>query len=209
MNKTIFLTVLTMLLFGVPCMDAKITTPSRSLRAQEDIAKNELAIVLFYQFTKGDRHNRQLREQVESLKKDFRAASRSFSEVAFIVIDVDKDELDYVANRYGISKFPTFVLFKNGAPLKENGRMVARTGFLNYSSILDLVQNNFDKDIQRILDRKEDLARDRARRRQIAALNSAYWGYPYWGYGYGYGYPYGGWGWGGYYRPGFGIGFGW
>ena len=81
------------------------------------------AVVLFYQSIKGDReHERMIRHYKNDLKAVGDLGLYQNAGVKFIALDIARDHLDEVAQRFKITKFPTLILFKGGAPLKNRNR---------------------------------------------------------------------------------------
>lgn len=116
----------------------------------------------------------------------------------------------------------TLILFKDGKPLKEGGKIVKRTGILTEGEIRNFIEHYFGEYIDRIIKEKRDAYTERERVRVVTQPTTVrrvyrypttsyyssdyypgYYSRPYWG-GY-YGRPWGGGYWGG---PGVGIGFG-
>lgn len=180
------------------------TIKSRTDFASE-IRKFPRALVIFYE-TKFD-----TKEERRAYEKSFKNARRAFdsvgkmnrykdSSVAFLRVDLDKNELVTVAKQYGVDTLPTYMLFIDGRPLKtQQGAVVQRTGFLEKDDIINLIERHYGRDINSIL---KELSRLRQREREERA-QSGWSPYFYWGYGggYPYGYPYY------YYQPGPSFGF--
>jgi thioredoxin-like negative regulator of GroEL len=205
MNKSVMLLGVVGLCAALGTITYEKTVKSRTDFTQE-IQKFSHAVVIFYE-TKFDS-----KEERKEYEKSFKNARRAFDSVskmsrykdasiAFLRVDLDKEELARVAERYGINELPTYMLFLDGRPLTtQQGVTVKRTGFLEKDEVKDLIERHYGKDINSIL---KELSRLRQRERE-ERVQSGWSPYFYWGYGggYPYGNPY-------YYAPGYGsAGFG-
>jgi len=193
---------------------AKVARVRSSSSFNKALDRAPFNIVMMYELDKGMRKkNRKIYDQMVRMEKLFKDASENpylkTGNVQFIAANVAQENLEAEVNEFQVTEFPTFILFKDDKPL-QGARL---TGFLGAQEIQEFIHNHFDKDIQRIIKRKKELAELREAQRQA---NQPAIGF-YAGYGPGYYGPYyGGWGWGGYpyyegyggYGPGFGISFG-
>jgi len=192
------------------CVGLGSITYEKTVKSRVDFAteikKFSRAIVIFYE-TKFD-----TKEDRKKYTKKFKDARRAFdsaskmprykdASIAFLRVDLDKEELASLAQRYGVDALPTYMLFLDGRPLTtQQGVAVQRRGFLEKNDIIKLIERHYGKDINSIL---KELARLKQRERE-ERVQSGWSPYFYWGYGggYPYGYPY-------YYALGYGsAGFG-
>lgn len=109
--------------------------------------------------------------------------------INFLLVNLHKDNLGALKNRYNLSDSDNFLLFYKGKVVKNNLQ-----GTIARADLDQLIENTWHEKINGILaqkaeDLKQRLAEDRAR--------NAYWGPgPYWGYPYSWGC-----GWNGCYAP--------
>lgn len=189
------LTVFPLNYFNFLCGEYKnIKSEKRFLRSIRN-PKYNLAVALFYDTTQ------------KSIKDMFRETSRVFryddADLIFLAVNIGKKRSDVLADRYGVGRVPTFILFKDGLPYKNPAaKTEARiTAFLERPQLETFIDNNFNKFIAQ--NRKRNAEIRKIKIQENLARPRVYWGwgwgYPYGGWGYpGWGYPY----WGGYWRGG-------
>jgi hypothetical protein len=182
-------------------------------RFDKIVDATSLAVVYLYELKpgteEGDRYT-----TIDDNHTVLRLLSRNYrysrARVEFISANLQRDDLDQLKKRYGITKPDTLLLLRNGKQYK-NARL---TGTFKREEVRKLIDDNFGDFIDDKLAEREE-ARRRYEAQQPRREKTTYVTYaPYWGpaYGYpGYAYPYYGYyrGGFGYYRPGgFGFGFG-
>lgn len=183
MKKQLLLYALGLTMFGG--LSAKMYKPSDRDRMFDTIDRKELAIVMFYR--EADRQDREASNAVRRLRENFRRASSSESDVAFILMDVDKDDIKQI-NGFPIMP-PVMVLFKDGKLVRDKNQIATLSGQASSAQISRFVRDHFKEEIR-------DIRRERTERRAaswyVGPYYNWYWGYPYY-------YPY-------YYRPYYGYG---
>lgn len=185
------------------------------------LGRRELAVVLFYYSDAGA--DETMGNDIERMEDEFQSASRRvYRDVAFIRVNLSKEELEGLADDYKVARTPAILLFKNGAPVTKrvettgffgmkstSQQRAILEGFVTSSEILQFVRTHFGDEISEIKEEKREEAAERRRTRRRTVVWPGWWGgYPYYGYGWrgGYGYPYNH---RYYYRPGFHWGVYW
>lgn len=171
---------------------------------QRDIGKRQFSVAMIYDEGESVKQDAALRSKVDRLENMFRSTSeqRDFRDagVLFAKVDINKRDLDIVAQEYHVSKLPTFFLFRHGSLVKDKTtkQPVKLVGFVSRAQLLEFITKYLGEEI-------EDYAKERRRAREY---NRLYWWGGYGGYG-GYPYGYGGYGWpyNNYYYP-YGHGYG-
>jgi hypothetical protein len=174
-------------------LGARERSVSSEKRFYSFIRKNELAVVLFYRKDKEIKQDDVLYNQVVSLERMFSSTSRTPSyreaEIQFLTINVTKEKLIDLAQDFGVTSIPSFILFKDGVPVRKNGTIVRLDGFIDRERLINFIDSHFET-------RVKDIIKEKAEARKRAAEERRYWYYsrPYWDWGWGWGYPYY-WGW--------------
>ena len=191
---------------------ASLSAKDRRARSADSfytlLSKAPYSIAMFYDKSKDNMRNEEIREQIKAIETMFRSLSKdpNYKEanLQFVRVDVARRNLDSVAQQYAITKFPTFMTFLGREPIA--GQRVQ--GYAYRTRIQSLIDRSLKREMQQTLkekeaQRKRELERARIRAYQRASwwpyYSGPYWyggGYPYWRYGYGYR------------RPGFGFYFG-
>jgi hypothetical protein len=173
-------------------LEAKYSKAGSEKSFNRVLDKNELVAAMFYRSS----DDIDVRQQV----KDFKSAGKEERNVAFVSIDLDKNDLADIGDLYQVRKTPYFMLFRNGVAYKS----AVLTGEQSLVAIGQFVRTNFNRYLQRIRRRK----RERAEENRPSVSFGVGYGSPYYGGYYGgpyyggyYGYPY-------YSRPGFSFGVG-
>lgn len=135
-------------------------------------------------------------------KKDLR------NDVSFLIIDINKENLKSLADRYKIAcekNVPQFLLFKHGKITRNpSGKAALLVGFIAKSDLLKFIDNYFGKKLDKVLAKKAEKD-EQVRQKQLARYQidpkSHYpyggyspfnpWGDPYIYTGYAEFYPYG------------------
>lgn len=188
---------------------ARVQSGSSERELDNKIIKNNFVVVMFYRKGKEEKSDKELRSKLERLDStyDSLSAKTKYKDagVAFVRMNIVKEELEEVARIYGVRELPAFIVFENGKQAVDNeGKPAILKGFATRADLTNFIETYIGEEIDAYLRDKEQ---ERARRREEDAYYRAtyapyyyypyYYGYPYYGYGY---YPY-------YHRPGFGFGF--
>lgn len=227
-QKITCLLIIAVFLSSTVIVSAKYRTVESAGRFYEYIepqVKDQLTLtaVLFYDSSEGEKVKsvdgdkkaaQQFRSKIKKLiskqRDTFKQASKGFSEIDFLSVDLKSNKTQPLAKAYAIAYSPEVRLFRRGKPFKHNNSMVALKGDFaqNMSiaepSIAKFVDKYFSDDVQKILtakakaERELQIARASAPRYSNFNLGVGYgWGgYPGWGWGGGWGWG-AGWGWGG------------
>lgn len=195
--KKILIALLTVFMLPVIAKDIRV-------RSKDDFfAKLSSAPYTLAIFYDRDREIMKDKEIVRSIK-DLEIQTKSLSQnpfykgadLQFMRVDLDRKELESVAQQFNITTLPTYLLFVGrelvGKPL---------VGFAYRSQVQKFIdQNLLDNMNSYMKEKQQQRARD-LERAKIRAYNNAYlWGpywNPYWSYGYA---PYWGFGYRPYYR---------
>jgi hypothetical protein len=113
----------------------------------------------------------------------FDSISEERSDLNFASIDVTKENLNTVANKYNVHTFPTIALFNRGKQLKKNGSTVILSDIASADAVHDFINQYFSEDDDKY-DRRE--YNDRYDDRIVVGYRYRpyYYHYPYWGYWY-------------------------
>jgi hypothetical protein len=143
------------------------------------VKRADFATVLLYDKNSPDCAWQQKMMQV---RQQFAQASASqFYKQAgmkFFAIDVSRNDLRNISRNYGINSFPAFLLFGQGAVVRNNNNQpVAKGGYLNAKGIKKFVDNELLADL-------EDVIREKNRR------EAEFWDrYPSAYFSYGFAFP--------------------
>jgi hypothetical protein len=218
-KKIVYMLIVGVCLLGVRVLTAKYRTVESAGKLYEYIEPQvqdqlTLTAVLFYDSSEGEKAQgdrkaaQKFRSNIKKLinkqREAFKQASKGFSEVDFLSVDLKSNKTQPLAKAYAIAYSPEVRLFKRGKPFKRNNSMVALKGdfaqgmTITEPSIAKFVNKYFSDDVQKILVAKAKAAQEL----QIARASAPRYSNFNLGVGYGWGgYP--GWGWGG------GWGWGW
>lgn len=164
-----------------------------------EVKKSKLAIAMLYVENRETRKDKELRNKLKGLHKDFRSAGKQEQEVRFISANLDREALAELKDRYKLSDMsrPIFILFKDGSlqPFKdESGKAAIMAGFPSAQQLSNFISDMFQDYIDEIIRDEIRKARNdedrRARGWYYGPRFYTGWGYPY------YYYPYRSWGWG-------------
>lgn len=205
-----------MLLGLMSPLKSKVRSVTSALSFERIVGKVPYGVVMFYDHDRAIRKtNPKVFMQNARLEELFKGVGErgAYQEagIQFLSVNVSKNRLIALAQGYGFTQFPLFVLFKNGMPVTDKqGNKATISGFVTTEQLHEFIGNHWDKDIEQTIKRKQEVRREIERERALyAPALSVGWGYPFGGWGYPYGGWYGGgYGWGRPYRRfGFGIGF--
>lgn len=171
-------------------------------RFEQVMARSELAVVMFYEKNKTlMRRDKMLVRYVKRLEDMFLTVSSvpRYKEagVMFLMMNVDYDNLGFVAQDHGITQLPAILLFEDGEVRRVKGdNPSVLVGNVSPENMRTFIDDAFGSRIERIL-------KDKAKARREASYYRSSWGgwgfgwggspYYYWNYPY-YGY-YGPWWW--------------
>ena len=180
----------------------KIIKVSSQRRFDKAVAKYRYAVVLFYQRDKQTRRDERMRGQISDLETMTTSLSKSprykEAKLPFLRVNVAKADLDQLAQKYGVTQMPTFMLFSGGEEVRE-GRNIARlTGFVSRTQLEAFIDKHLKDQIEDTIEQKAEARKRRLERARIRAYYYpyGYGGYYGWPYHYGYGWPYYGYGFG-------------
>jgi hypothetical protein len=207
-----------LLLLSILCVFVGLQVKPISARMRERHVKSErqfdkllshaeLAVVMFYEKNAGvRRHERkspdsvalhkEVRADAERLEYMFSTVSRTSryreAGVFFLTINCAYDALNALASRYGITQFPSFVLFEDGIRVKDNGKSTTlASDTVSSEQLREFIDTYLNQHIEDIIEDKAE-ARERAIERNLyywggwgyPSYPYYYWNYPYYGYGY-------------------------
>lgn len=188
---------------GVMMMYARVRRAD-SDRKFEYILKNaRLAVVMFYEGGKSDKGLSVNMDRVKDVFESLGNRGRyEDAEIVFIKVNIDKRNLVSLAEEYGITEYPSFILFDEDEVISNSyGSPIMLTGFVSRSELKKFIEDNLESRIGEILKQKDELTK---RRREELSVSWVPYYYPY-----DYYYPY----WDFYgrrpsYSPGIGFSFG-
>lgn len=207
-------------------IQADVTLIKTDTRFDRMVLDNDLVVAYFYRLSQEESKAKtsERYKEVDHNMTNFRRAGRmqrySNGGLIFIAVNVSRDNLNAVAEKYNLKANDEFVLFRNGQVYSKPPHL---TGLAKRSDIVQFIEKYFSDFIDEQLElqrqeareeRKEQRERERERsstrtttyvyERPYYYDRSYYYGrWPYYG-GY-YGYPYRGYYYG---RPYFGFSFG-
>ena len=207
--------ILLSLIMTVCAIQARYSTVKNEQQFLDEINTYEFAVSCFF-----NTHDAQAKKDIQQIMHMFKAAANTDpykkllrQEVGFILVDVSKNELDPLFEKYvqNTDNNPLFLLFKQGKALHTvSGNLATLKGFVDKADLLSFIDDYFGKEFDTILAKKAEQA-EQDRQMQLARYDaySAYrypynswapyvaygnaWGpYTYMGYSqfypYGYGY---------------------
>lgn len=194
----------TMLMLSSALIIPSVTTKDKRVSSadafESTLAKAPYSVVLFYDTSRENKKDPEMRSMIKGLESMMRSLSRNpeyrETELQFLRVDISRRHLDELAQRYGVKTFPTVLLFL-GREL-TGSRL---TGTVYRDQVQTLISQTFKTQMDQVLKEKAQQRRRELERARIRAYNYASWS-PYWGWGYS---PY--WDWG--YRGRSGFYFGW
>jgi hypothetical protein len=193
-NILLKLTMLVMLL-GASCSNARVVS-ARTLDmfyAMLEKPCYSYTVVVLYNENRETRKDCDYKRSLKSLFKTIAVMSQASlyqqGNLQFIKVNVDQDCLDELQSDYAVTNAPAFLLFKNGAVVKNptTDNRAVLYGFASAGKLRTFIDKYLREDLQQVVDLKiED-------RRIRAQMLDYYWG-AYWAGGWGYGGPCGAWG---------------
>ena len=206
LRKKAEIVVFILMLLGLASpLQARVNAISSALSFERIVGKSPYVVAMFYEQDRAMRKiNNRLFVQNARLQELFKAVSErgAYQEasIQFLSINVSKSRLMALAQDYGFTNFPVFVLFKNGMVVGDaRERKAILNGFVTAEKLHEFIGGYWDKDIEKTIKNKQEIRREVERERALyGPALSIGWGYPFGGWGY----PYGGW-------YGRGYGYGW
>lgn len=180
---------------------ARVTKPKSEKRFDRVLRKRRFAVALFYELEKKEKNR-----IIDETERSFVATSKSrlYREpgVAFMTVNVGREQLSDLDEDFGVTTFPTVLLFNNGVPVRDKSeKIIMLQGAFNRDMLDKFIREHLGKDLKK---RMEEIQEERRLRRAASLYYgpSFYWGYPYYGssyrfyspYRYRYLRPYGGFG---------------
>lgn len=169
MKILIFMHIL-LLAHGV---DARYISIKNDTQFIDEINKFEFVLACFIQIPHGeDGIDKNLKKDIQMVQDTVKATSETAPykkilkhDVGFLVIDVTKDSLDLLIQKYNITdqELPQFLLFRNGKVVSTmSGELAKLSGFVSKSDILEFIDDYFGQGIDEILSKiSEDQEHDR------------------------------------------------
>jgi len=167
-------------------------TSWRKLKRLTD--KYRYAVAMFYYRDKQMRKEGMLREEVDELKRMFRAVSREQryenARVAFLRVNLAWRGADEIAEQFQVTadNIPTFMLIKNGDAERDiSGKPFTLTGYATRDALVKFIDKKWH---DQLIDEAERIEDERERRTEESRVYWSYNPWPYYGYGWGpWGYP--------------------
>lgn len=164
------------------------------------ITKYQFAVVLFYQENKEINKDRHMRQINNFMDGTFARLSRNGyyrdGDLAFIKVNVMRDDLENVQHEYQITTLPSILIFRNGVPFQDaQGKRLMIAGQASADQIDSLIAAHLKKELDANVQK-------RAEQRRIQRELDAWYGYGpnvYWNWGWGWPGYCGAWGWPNYY----------
>ena len=166
------------------------------------LSKAPYSVVMFYEKSKENMKDKTIKQQISDLEVMFKSVSNNDeykeADLQFLRVDVARKNLMSAAQRFNITKFPTFMLFVGREPIPTTISGSLSQGYI-YRSQLEALINAYLKDRMQVhLKNKAESRAIALEKAKIRAYETAayapYWygyygpyGYPYWWYGYPYG----------------------
>lgn len=184
----------------IPSVITKDKRVSSADAFESTLAKAPYSVVLFYDNSRENRKDPEMRGIIKGLESMMRSLSRDpeyrEADLQFLRVDISRRHLDELAQRYGVKTFPTVMTF-----LGREATGSRLTSNVYRDPVRSLINQTLKTQMNQVLKEKAQQRKRELERARIRAYNYASWG-PYWGWGY----PY--WGYGGYWgRPGFYFGW--
>lgn len=197
LRKKAEIVVFVLMLLGlISPIEGRVNALSSALSFERIVGKSPYVVAMFYDQDRAIRKtNNQLFVQNTRLQDLFKAVSErgAYQEanIQFLSINVSKGRLMALAQDYGFTNFPLFVLFKNGMTVDDaRGRKAILNGFVTGEKLHEFIGGYWDKDIEKTIKNKQEIRREVERERALyRPVLGIGWGYPFGGWGY----PYGGW----------------
>lgn len=184
------------------CINARVHEVSSENRLYSKLQRQQFAIVFFYEENKELGRDREYRQALNAARKMFHRLSTQWEyiegDLYFIRTNVSRESVCAVAQEFGVSSFPAFVIFEDGRPLKDkkDNTMGKIDGFVSQNELRTFIDNTIGDQLSNRREYKWEL------REQRRAEQAYYWSMAPYCYG-------GCWYDDCYYRPGgyFGFGF--
>ncbi len=163
-------------------------------RTKEGFAS--LSVVMFYRLDSTlKKEDLATYNQMQEIGRTFEQVSLMHqfkdADVQFLQVNLAKGKTEDLKYDFNIATLPTFILFKDGVPLRNAKQAkIQLTGFVGQNELYTFINTHFERDIKNILNAKQTTLAERREQRDYGprvGFSFGFGGYPY---GYGYGYPY-------------------
>ena len=139
-KKLVMLVGITLVSSRLHMLFAKHVTVKSEKRFDRALDNNKFAVVMLFEEDKQMRKDREYKNKVNELKRMFKGASKLNTyrkgDVEFVAVNVKKKNLQDVADNFGVTQLPTFLLFKNGVPVRGGVKAL-------FSSMVLFLKNNY------------------------------------------------------------------
>ena len=155
-------------------MVAKVIEIKSEEKLNRIMRKNILSVVLFYNEDRQTRHDRYMREQLRSLRQDFKALSVSpryqDADVVFVTANIARGDLQALWQELGAQEVPVAVLYRDGSVVSDKNNNVAMLpGLFRQGDLKKFINDNLNKDIDDILEIKSERRRARLEEDRLRA----------------------------------------
>ncbi|HRN77830.1 MAG TPA: hypothetical protein PLU71_01205 [Candidatus Dependentiae bacterium] len=186
-------------------LHAKVKTFKSDESLRKYLRESDVAVVMFYntpdrpQDKSERRAYKDILQNIKDLQAEFKVVSDSerYKEVEMLFVqgDVKREDVATIARDYGITAFPSFLLFKEGVVITKNNKPLILTGNVNRLQLNEFIDTYLGDKIDDILDEQQRVLKLKIEKAKLRSYYTPYY-YPYWGWGgpyWGWGWPYYGW----------------
>lgn len=163
-------------------LNAKIHMVNSYERFNRLINEKQICVAYFYRYVRScsdKQAKKDHKDQLEVFKATSCVQEYKDGDVTFLVVNTSLPKLSQLECDYDIPITPTFVLFKDGQPYEENGKIASLEGCATKADLMALIDDHVENDIKRIIQVKEEI---RCRNLQESLWWYNYYGYPWYGY---------------------------
>jgi hypothetical protein len=131
---------------------------------EQDVAHKGICVALFYSVT--DKRNAPLRQDNKQLQRMFDELSikdtYDDAGLVFIKINLARNDLNSLADRYGIVNVPQFVLFHDGQRVvNEEGKPCELNGFVTHKELESFIDKHCGTEVRRLDMAKAEVQKQR------------------------------------------------